>query len=96
MKIVLTSAVERDLTGVLDWYDIHAPGVGPRFLDAIEAFLERIAANPRQFPVVRGDVRRADLHRFPYGLFYRIRGERIEVFACLHARRDPAQWQSRS
>ena len=32
-------------------------------------------------------VRRAALHRFPYGVFYVIRADRIDVLAVYHARR---------
>jgi hypothetical protein len=34
--------------------------------------------------------------RFPYGLFYRVYGDTIVIVACLHAKRDPRQWQRRS
>lgn len=35
------------------------------------------------------------LDRFPYGLFYKIEGDTIAVFACFHASRDPKVWQNR-
>jgi plasmid stabilization system protein ParE len=50
MRVVLTSATETDLAAVLDWYDAEAPGVGRRFLDEFETLLQRLAANPKQFP----------------------------------------------
>lgn len=95
MPVVLTSAAERDVAAVLDWYDAQAPGTGRHFLDALESLLERIAAAPRQFQKVRGEVRRAGIRRFPYHLYFRVRSERVEVFACLHARRSPISWHRR-
>jgi len=33
--------------------------------------------------------------RFPYGIYYRVYADRVEVIAVQHSRRDPADWQSR-
>src|SRR5712692_1600144 len=33
--------------------------------------------------------------RFPYGLFYRIDGSAVLVFAVVHLHRDPSTWQDR-
>jgi plasmid stabilization system protein ParE len=65
-------------------------------LDEFEKLLGRLAENPQQFPKIFADVRRAGFRRFPYGLIFRIGQERVEVFACFHARRDPRQWQDRA
>jgi plasmid stabilization system protein ParE len=57
--------------------------------------VRRRTANPESFPVVLQDVRRARLHRFPYGLFFRVLPDALVVLACFHARRDPRRWQGR-
>ena len=46
-------------------------------------------AIPALYQRVRHDIRRAVLHRFPYGLFYLIDGDRILVLACFHLHRKP-------
>jgi toxin ParE1/3/4 len=55
-----------------------------------------MSANPRQFPLVFNNVRRALLRRFPYSLFFIVEGETLLVIACFHASRDPLQWQKRT
>jgi toxin ParE1/3/4 len=95
MPVRVTSAAEADLAAALDWYDAQAPGIGSRFLDEYEIILSRLDDNPHQFPVIRGDTRRADFRHFPYGLFFRIRAAEVEIFACFHASRDPRRWQRR-
>ena len=42
--------------------------------------------------IVRGDVRRVILRRFPYALFYTIEGSDVVVLACVHERRSPDHW----
>jgi len=41
--------------------------------------------NPRQFPIVFKNVRRALLRRFPYSLFFVVEGDDLTVIACFHA-----------
>jgi len=61
----------------------------------MEAALDRITANPGQFPSVLQDIRRARLQKFPYGLFFRIEHNALIIIACFHASRDPKPWQRR-
>jgi plasmid stabilization system protein ParE len=79
------------------WYEHEVPGLGRRFRSEVEAVVERMSANPRQFPVVYKIVRRALLHRFPYALMFVIEAdETLTVIACFHGSRDPADWQKRA
>lgn len=96
MPVVLTSAAEAELSAAVDWYQAHAPAMVARFLDEFAGLLERLGANPRQFPVVYGDIRRASFRRFPYCLFFHLQAEVSIVIACFHAKRDPVQWRQRT
>ena len=44
------------------------------------------------FASVHGEVRRALVSRFPYGIFYRVESKRVVVLAVLHTARDPKVW----
>ena len=62
----------------------------------VNAVIERMSANPRQFPVVYKSIRRALLRRFPYALMFIIgTDETLTVIACFHGSRDPARWRER-
>jgi len=95
-RILFRHTARRDFFDACEWYDQRRAGLGSRFEAAVERTLEMISASPVSFPVVHRDVRRALVRRFPYGLFYRIRGETIHVLALLHSRRDPALWKSQT
>ena len=56
----------------------------------------RIAITPSAHRTVYRDVRRALTRRFPYGVYYRVHADRIEVIAVYHSSRDPSGWQSRA
>jgi plasmid stabilization system protein ParE len=93
--VIFTQAARAELIDAQDWYEREAPGLGRRFRVAIDATVERMSANPLQFPVVFKNARRALLRRFPYMLFFTIDGPTLIVIACFHASRDPKRWQQR-
>jgi plasmid stabilization system protein ParE len=70
-------------------------GLGVVFVRRVDACLTRIRERPRAFPTVFGSVRYARVARFPYGAYFRVQAERIEVVAVWHGRRDPRDWQQR-
>lgn len=93
---VFRAEVPRDLEEAAGWYEEQRRGLGSRFLEAIEETLDRIEENPRLYPVVHRDFRRALVSRpFPYQVFFRIEGRHLSVYAVLHMARDPAVWRRR-
>jgi plasmid stabilization system protein ParE len=87
---------EADIEAARRWYEAQRSGLGDEFLDCLRDTLRRILRNPRAYGVVHQDLRRALIRRFPYGVFYRLRGEEIAVVGVFHGSRDPQAWQSRS
>ena len=63
--VIFTPAARAELIEAQDWYERKASGVGRRFRQAIDTLIGRMGDNPRQFPVVFKNVRRALLRRFP-------------------------------
>jgi len=86
---------ERETQEAARWYDNESAGLGEAFLDVVQQTLEAVVENPFRFPLVHRDTRRALLKRFPYGIFFRIRPDRIKVLAIVHLSRDPSRWQRR-
>jgi plasmid stabilization system protein ParE len=77
------------------WYEERRPGLGSQLRDEIDRAVERVRESPELYAEVHGPIRRALIHRFPYGLFYLVEPERIVVVAVFHGRRDPKVWQGR-
>jgi plasmid stabilization system protein ParE len=86
---------EEEAQRAAKWYEERSQGLGAAFLELVEQILTEISENPFRFPVVYGDIRRALLKRFPYGVFFRIRPSRIRVIAIMHLSRNPERWQKR-
>jgi len=96
VPVILTPEAEQDLAEGRDWYEGQRYGLGDEFVGAVGAVFERIGANPRMHQVVRADVRRAVVARFPWVVFYRALKDRVQVIAVHDARRDPNRWESRT
>lgn len=58
----------------------------------MELQLRRLEQAPQLYVEVIPGVRRAFLPRFPYGLFYTLRGDLLYVLAVLHDARSPKRW----
>ena len=95
-SVIFTQAARAELIAAQDWYESEVTGLGRRFRQAIDMLTKRMSENPRQFPTVFKNVRRALLRRFPYSLFFVVEDEALIVIACFHASRDPSQWQKRA
>ncbi|MBI3939568.1 MAG: type II toxin-antitoxin system RelE/ParE family toxin [Acidobacteria bacterium] len=88
-------AASADVDAAYEWYQEQRPGLGDEFVVAIDAAVASILAFPEAYPVVHRGVRRVLLERFPYGLYYRLTGQRAIIVACMHAARDAKVWRSR-
>ena len=96
VAVIFTPTARRELVDARNWYDRKSAGLGVRFLDAVDSVVQRIAANPAQFPIVYKSIHRALLQRFPYALMFVTETEGgATVLACFHGSRDPARWQRR-
>lgn len=85
-----------DIGAAHTWYEQCSPGLGAEFLAAIELQLTRLQQAPMLYAEVMEGVRRSLLPRFPYGLFFACRDDRVHVLAVLHHARDPRHWPHRS
>ena len=86
---------EQEMIEAARYYELQAPGLGEDFLDKVEAAAQDIATNPEQWPVMRSDIRRRLIHRFPYALLYRVDPDEVVVPATMHLRRHPEYWLDR-
>jgi plasmid stabilization system protein ParE len=94
--LVFRRVARSEYTRSIKWYEDQRPGLGTEFEAEVNAVLTAIADHPDRYAVADGDVREAPVHRFPYSVFYRVRGDRVIVLAVFHQSRDPSAWQSRS
>jgi toxin ParE1/3/4 len=86
---------ERELNEAAQYYDLEDPGLGSSFLQEVARCLQSIEAHPEAGVVLRGEVRRRLLRRFPFALLYKIRPGGIRILAVMNLRRRPTSWAGR-
>ena len=94
-RLTIRREAKADIRAAARWYERERPGLGRAFAQQIDALLDGVRENPRQYQVLYREVRRAIPRRFPYGVFYRIDGPVVLVFAVVHLHREPSTWQDR-
>ncbi len=94
-QLTIRKDAEADIRAAFEYYESCRKGLGHEFMLCVEAAFEYICRNPSVCKVVHKDVRRAMIHRFPYGVYFLVRDEKVIVAAVMHARRDPVRWRSR-
>jgi plasmid stabilization system protein ParE len=77
------------------YYENKQKGLGLRYIELVENAFVRIKSNPLLFRVIEMDVRKCRVPRFPYGVLFRERADRIEIVAVMHLHRDPKYWKGR-
>ena len=86
---------ELELLDAAQYYELQATGLGSEFLDKIDAAIEDIREHPERWPIVKTDIRRRLVHRFPYALLYRVDPDEIIIQATMHLHRRPDYWLGR-
>lgn len=94
VQVLYNAAAAREVVLAFEDYEEVEKGLGVSFLDEIARIERHVRANPRLYQRVDGDVRRAVMRRFPYGLFYVVDEDTVTVLACFHLHRDPKRWQA--
>ena len=94
--LVIRAEAQAEIEDVYRYYEDKAEGLGLDFLRAVEACLASIGRHPKMNAVLYKQARRGILRRFPYGLFYVLDQDHIEVIACFHASRNPKEWHKRA
>lgn len=87
--------VDEDVQESYDWYEKQAIGLGENFLLSVDAALEIVRRGPLLSNKVYRNVRKINVKRFPYGVFYATSKNIITVIAIVHLSRHPNTWKSR-
>ncbi len=93
MNYFFNEKARAEFLAAMRYYEAEQPGLGRRFLREADRCLEHARAFPEAFAKVDDQCRRAPMRRFPYGVIYRRRGERLEVMAVMHLHREPGYWR---
>ena len=87
---------EVELNEAIEWYESREPGLGLDFAAQVHAAIQRALTFPLAWQEMGNDIRRALVHRFPYGVLYVPDQAQMFIIAVMHLHRQPGYWQGRT
>ena len=91
MRLVLHPKVYSDIDRIMAYYEeVATADLANEFYSELRHFIAAAAARPESFAVRKGDIRRVNLHRFPYHCLFRIVGDAVRILVVRHHSRHPS------
>lgn len=95
MKARFLEEAEEEMYQAAAFYEGQTDGLGYRFLDDIQACVDRISERPHMGRRVREKFRVVLARRFPFSVIYAYEEATIVIVAVAHQRRRPGYWRDR-
>jgi plasmid stabilization system protein ParE len=95
MRLTYPPEAEAELLEAVQFYERRVAGLGASFLREFESAISAIEEAPERWQLMEGGLRRFLMHRFPYGIYYRVEGEELRILVVKHHRRHPDYWKHR-
>ncbi len=86
---------EQEMLDAELYYESRAHGLGDDFIDRVDEVVCDIAENPSRWPIIRFNVRRRLIRRYPFAVLYREDDDEIVILAVMHQKRHPSYWFKR-
>ena len=93
--IEFLTAAEEDLAETILYYNQQQHNLGYEFSDEAKRALLRISDYPTAQPKLSRNTRRNQVNRFPYGIIYQNRPEKILIIAIMNLHSEPNSWKER-
>jgi len=70
LKVFVSDKANKDLQGILNWYDNHSIDAADKFLIEVDDTVKKLANSPSQYKTVTHGIQRCLLKIFPYIIYF--------------------------
>ena len=95
MSVSFHPEAEIELNEAIEYYEGIEPGLGYDLAIEVYSTIHRSVVLPKAWPVIRDEIRRSLVKRFPYGILYSEEHDGIFIVAVMHLHRQPDYWKHR-
>jgi plasmid stabilization system protein ParE len=95
MRVVHHPAVQRDVNGMLRYYEGVSLELADEFWNELRRVIALITANPQQAHPAPSGLRRVNLRRFPCHILFRLLPTAVRIVVVPHHKRNPKVGMSR-
>lgn len=94
-RLVVGPTFSLELADAVRAYELNRAGIGRELALHVDEALRDIRRFPDMAAIVAPAVRRVILHRFPFCLVYRLKGNEVQLLALIPTRADADRTYSR-
>lgn len=84
INITFLDSAEAEFIETILYYNEQSEGLGYEFAAEVKRTISRIANYPEAWTTLSKRTRRCRTNRFPYGIVYQIREDKILIVAIMH------------
>lgn len=95
MKLKISPFAELDLQESIEFYNEQRENLGKEFYETITTAFEGIKNNPGQFPKEYQEMRKVSIKRFPFVVFFEVKGDNCYILGIFHSSRNPKIMKTR-
>ncbi len=90
-RIELHSGAQKELTEAFQWYEERSPGLGVRFIEAVNKKFIELGKYPDRYAKRKSEFREVSTNIFPYIIIYEFLSKEKVVFVSyvFHSKRNP-------
>ncbi len=91
MRLVLHPKVYSDIDGIMAYYEeVATRELANEFYAELRHVMVEAATRPESFAIREGEIRRVNLHRFPYHFLFRMVDDAVRILVIRHHSRHPS------
>lgn len=95
MRVEFLAPARDEFEEAVAYYNGQKEGLGREFAREVRRAIGRILQYPEAWTHLSRRTRRCPTDRFPYGIIYQVRSDRVLIIAVMHLRRKPTVWKAR-
>jgi hypothetical protein len=92
--VTFLAAAESELHDAIAYYNGQSEGLGFDFAAEVLRTIERFVRYPQAWSLLSRRTRRCRTNRFPFGIIYQIRGDKLLIVSVMHMKREPNSWRA--
>ena len=95
MRFHFHPRAEAEFDETVRYYEGCQAGLGLEFAEEVYAAIARISEYPEAWSEMSRNTRRCLVNRFPYGVIFQVKGDRLRIVAIANLHRRPDYWKNR-
>lgn len=92
MRIQFSAEALEDASEIFDYLESQQSTLGDEFFSSLADVSRILKENPNAFQKLEGNIRRVQIGKFRYWLFYQADDEMIKIITLIHQSRNPGRY----